>query len=706
MQTTEIYQKITETMPNCRVRPSQLEMVNRIDECFGDVDTELKDGSNIAVIEAPTGTGKSMAYLLAGVLNSKKLGKKLVITTGTKALQSQLVEKDIPAFIKYSGVPFSYIQAKGRSNYLCPYQLELSLGGAGGDLFTDSSKLKEELKEIHSLFNYKKWDGDLDSLPFGVDHKVKVGITTDKERCLASSCPYNTEDDCKCPFYLNRAKLKYSEVIITNHSLLLSDLSVGAGNILAVKPENYLLCIDEGHNLSEIAINSFSQKFELKHAIGICQNLARLIYNPENNSYVFTDIPLCDKLLEHASNLAAALDDFLLLLTQNLHLINDNKIILNDYLNPNLDVSFRDQFVNFADSAFELYKGLVGIVEKLKTELKEKHDALIETNLNKLGFYVTVIESILATSGYIINKDDSRYNANAKWIEIKSIRGHEDFVINAGLTHAGKRLFDTLWSKVYACIVTSATFAVGEDFTYYKHKLGLNLFENVHSYKLGSSFSYKDHSQVVVPRFKFAPEYKFRDEFTSELIAYLATSLDYEGGYGTLVLFFNRKQLTDTYDMLPKRLQKRILSQTEYVNNGWLLSDHKKRIEDGLPSIIFGLNSFAEGVDLPGLYCLHVIITKLPFDTHKDPQSMVLEYWVKYEKGNYFTEVSLPEACIRLVQAAGRLIRDEGDYGQVSICDNRLITKEYGRTMLDALPEFNRKYNDAFLTEAFMKVSG
>lgn len=706
MQLEKIYQKLIDTMPNYKVRHSQLEMANIIDECFHNANPENEDGSNIVLVEAPTGTGKSMAYLLAGIVNAKRLGKKLVITTATKALQSQLVEKDIPNMVAHTGVKFTYTLAKGRNNYLCPYQLDLALNDLTTDLLLESNSLKEELKEIRAAFSHKGWDGDLDLLPFATDYKVRAIITTDKERCLSTSCPYNQENECKCPFYLNRAKLKFSEVIVTNHSLLLADLSVGAGSVLAIQPKDYLLCIDEGHNLPDVAIRSFSQKFELKQIIGVCQNLMHLVMNPDNQSYVFADIPLCEGIYDKVSTLVANLDQLLQLLNQNLEQFKEDKLILNDYLNTSLNSIFRDQFVNFAYLTFEINKGLSIIVEKLKAQIKETPDVLIETNLNKLGFYVTAIDGVLNTSQYIINQDDSRYNANAKWIELKSIKNStHDFVINACVTHVGKKLFDTLWSKVYAVVITSATLAIGNDFSYNKFKLGLNLLESVASQKLDSTFDYARQAQIAVPRFRNSPEYNSRENFATELLEYLSKNLDYEAGYGTLVLFFNRKQLVDTYDKLPKRLQKIILSQENYISNGRLIHDHKKRIDAGVPSIIFGLNSFAEGVDLPGLYCCHVIITKLPFETHKDPESMVLEYWVRYEKGNYFAEVSLPEASIRLIQASGRLIRSDKDYGQVSICDNRLVTKDYGRVMLDALPQFNRKYDENFLNKAFMKMN-
>lgn len=706
MQIKQIYTNITQSLPGFRIRESQFQMIEAISECFNNANPELSDGSNICLVEAPTGTGKSLAYLLAGVTSAQKLYKKLVIATATKTLQSQLTEKDIPTLMKYSGLKFSYGLAKGRGNYLCPYQLELTLQGLGADLFNENQQVVEQLQEIKQSFLQKTWDGDLDLSPIHIDKKLKQGITTDKERCLAYSCPFNQKDECSCPFYLNREKLKSCDVIVTNHSLLLADITLGSGTVLPIKPFDYLLCVDEGHNFADNAISGFSKNFELKTALVNCANLSKLIYNPQSQSYLFTGIAVCDEMLDQATNLYSLLESMLQLLQLNINLFNENQLILNDYLNPQLGSEFRDRFVNLAYVSSELFANISQSVDKMKEELKTNADFLLESNLNKLGFYLTVVENILITSQYIINQDDSRYNANAKWIEFKPVRGHEDFIINARLTHVGNLLLNKLWNKVFAASITSATLAIGNDFRYYLHKLGLNFHKNVKTLKLSTSFEYNKQAQVVVPRFRSSPDYSSRDEFNIELGEYLLKTLNYTDGFGTLVLFFNRNQLLDAYKLLPKGLQRNILLQTDFMSSQRLINEHKKNIDSGKPSIIFGLNSFAEGVDLPSIYCIHVIITKLPFDTHKNPENLVVEYWVKYEKGNYFVEVSLPETCIRLIQAAGRLIRDENDYGQLSICDNRLVTKNYGTMLLDALPKFNRKYNSSFIDEAYAKIIG
>ncbi|MBP9741908.1 MAG: hypothetical protein KBD37_00970 [Burkholderiales bacterium] len=698
----DVYTHLTKTIPNYRMRDNQLQMVKQIDQCFTNANCNLDDGSNICVIEAPTGTGKSLAYLLAGVVNAQKLGKKLVVATATKTLQNQLIEKDIPYLIKYSGINFTYAMAKGRSNYLCPYQLEIAQQNLVSDMLKDVTQEREILKQLYIHFNKKTWNGDLDSAPLPLDRELKTQITTDKERCLAYSCPYNQKDQCNCPFYLNKEQLKVSEVIITNHSLLLADLNVKSGGVvLQTKPEDYLLCIDEGHNFADNALNSFSKKFELKHVISNWHHLPKLVYDLQNHHYLTDVIGGADEAaLEHTAELITILDEILQLLRQNIHLFIDNQLILNDYLNLKLGTAFHERFVNAAYVAGELSVNLNKISDILKELVKSTPDSILEINLNKLSFYVAMVEDILITSQYIINQDDSRYNANAKWIDFKVKSGDEDFEINAGLTHVGNILLNKLWSQTHASVITSATLAVGKDFRYYLHKLGLNILPKVVTCKLPTNFEYHKQAQIVVPRFKHAPDFTSREQFIGELAQYLTKTLDYTEGFGTLVLFFNRSQLQDAYDRLPEKIQRNILLQTKFIGSQRLLNEHYTRINNRQASIIFGLNSFAEGVDLPALYCMHVIITKLPFETHNTPHNMVQEYWVKYEKGSYFMEISLPETSIRLIQAAGRLIRSETDYGQLSICDNRLVSKQYGPILLDALPNFARKYNSEFLSEA------
>lgn len=698
------YQQITKNIPNFKTRDSQLEMVEVIDECFSSVVDELKDGHNICLIEAPTGTGKSFAYILAGINNAQKFEKKFVISTATKTLQGQLFSKDIPQFLKHSGLKIIFGLAKGRSNYLCPYQLENSCSDVGADMLSQADGTVAKLQAISNEYAKRKWDGDLDSAPINIEYKLKPLITIDKYQCLGYQCPHNQKDESTCPFYLNREFLKNCDLIITNHSLLMADIDNGGGAVLPWKPEDYFLCIDEAHNFPSYAISGFMGQFELKQSIGLVNNASKLVANGTTNSYILDNIPLCDDCVVKINDLSDSLDRLLQITHANRNVFDNGVLILNDYLNPIITQDIKDIFIEIAVSANGAKDDMTKIQDKLKDKIKNNSDYVSEANLVKLGYYLNSIESIATTADYLINQDNSRYNANARWVEQKTFNNNDEYQITAGVTHVGNLLLNKLWKRIYAACLTSATLAIGQRFDYVKFQLGLNLLENVKEKKLDTSFNYPEHSQLVIPQFRSAPEFTTREIFQKELTIYLNQILNYSQAYGSLVLFFNRQQLIETFKKLPVKLQNRILLQTEFSSNQKLIAEHKEIIDNNQPSIIFGLNSFAEGVDLPSKYCMHVIITKLPFETHKDPQNMVREYWVKAEKGNFFMDVSLPETCIKLIQAVGRLIRSDDDYGQVTICDNRIALKQYGAVLLNALPDFNRQYDPMFIENAFAKI--
>lgn len=704
MEIKELYNQVTANIPAFQARESQINMVEVIDECFSSINEDNKDGHNICLIEAPTGTGKSFAYILAGIKNAESLGKKFVITTATKTLQSQLYSKDLPNYVKASKNKIIYGLAKGRANYLCPYQLQMNLSDAGVDIISQSDGKVDKLQLIANSYEAGNWDGDLDNAPIFIENKLKPLITADKHQCIGYQCPFNQKDECNCPFYKNREYLKTCDVIITNHSMLLADLDNGGGTVLPWRPADYFLCVDEAHNFVGYAINGFMGQFELKQSIGLVNNLAKLIVNAQHNLYIVDDISLCDTTVDQAQDLSLALEKFYQIVRINNSLFDNNVLILNDYLNAAITQEIKDIFIEIAFSSGELAANLTKIQDKLKERIKNNSDVASEANLVKLSFYLSNIESIACTANYLVNQDKSRYDANARWVEQRIINNNDEYIVIAGVTHVGNTLKNKLWDRVYGACLTSATLAIGERFEYSKFQLGLNFYPQISEKKLATTFNYPEHSQLVIPQFRFAPEYNSREMFQKELTAYLAQVLNYSEAYGTLVLFFNRQQLIDTFKQLPVRLQNGILLQTEFSSNQKLISEHKDTVDNGSPSIIFGLNSFAEGVDLPTRYCMHVIVSKLPFETHKDPQNMVREYWVKAENGNFFMDISLPETCIKLIQAVGRLIRSEQDYGQVTICDNRIVLKQYGNILLNSLPDFSRNYNPDFINQSYAKI--
>ncbi len=644
---------------------------------------------NIAVIEAATGIGKSMAYLVAlaahyselKILDSK-LTKKIVIATATKILQSQLFNKDMPSFVKNSNASLKVGLAKGRSSYLCPHKLRNNMNS--NDLFENEDKNSEQkkLKNIHVLFFDKCWSGDLDELPSSTSNSIRNQITAETHECLHSSCEFNKKGSVVCPYYKNKEHLRQCDVIITNHSLLLTHMQAGdEGNILPISWEQTLLYIDEAHNFNNYAIGSFTSKFNVQQSINMLEILSVLVYDQRREYFIYSDTALCKEVAAHINDLVSNLEQIKEILEQNI--VSKKEILLiNDYIQSN---NILPMHINLFIKAYTKAQIIWEPLQKIQNKLKETVDG--ENRSMQLGFYGNLLERIISTLEYIINKDDSSFNANTRWITIDS---NDDFVINAGVTHLGQILQQKLWSKLYAGCLVSASLTVGNSFDYTLSLLGLKDNSSVTTLKLDSHFNYQEQARLLIADFVNAPDYKSLFAFNKELSDFLSKHLDYSLPYGTLVMFFNRKQMLDVYNTIPKTIQDKILIQTDYISLQRMIDDHKKQIDKNLPSILFGMNSLAEGVDLVSKYCMHVIITKMPFDTPSDPFNIVREYWIKKQDGNFFMEVSLPEAGLKLVQAAGRLIRTESDKGQITICDNRITTKFYGKILLSQLAHFPR----------------
>ena len=706
MQVKEIYSNIKKINNSFTNRENtQLKMALEIEKCFN-IDALIGDnGSNILLIEAPTGTGKSIAYLMSGIACAKLNKKKFVIATATKTLQNQLIDNDIGIINKSIDLKFTYAIAKGRANYFCPHQMDMVKSQYGNDIFHPSQHDLEILQQVDNYFNNEKWNGDIDLLPFDITLKQKQMISTDKDRCINYSCRYNQKNNCQCPFYLNKEELKKVDVIITNHSLLLADINIDNGSVFPFKLTDAYLCIDEAHNLTDNAISSFTKSFKLLNTINNYSNMEKLFYNSKNKIYLIDDFNKNQQLIDYIKNSVILFNELNSIIIYNYGSFNDKQLILNEYINENIGNDFSDIFRQILNVNIALYTTLQELVVVLKELLKLSTDYIVESNLNKVSYYSVIVRDVIHTCEYILNIDDSRYNANAKWIEISITKNKEEYLISGAMTYVGNVLYTKLWSKIYAAVITSATLSVSGEFNHYQHLLGLSLFSNIRTHKIPISFNYTLQSQLLVADFKVSPQYDMRQEFNLELANYLQNTLNYIEGYGTLVIFFNKLQMLQVYELLSQVVKQNILLQSDFVSNQKLVMQHKKNIDEKKPSVIFGLNSFAEGVDLPGIYCIHVIITKLPFDTNKTPYNIVQEYWIKHEKKNYFIEVSLPEACIRLTQATGRLIRSEGDYGQVTICDNRLINKNYGNKLRRSLMPFNQNYQSDFILSSFKKLS-
>jgi ATP-dependent DNA helicase DinG len=347
-----------------------------------------------------------------------------------------------------------------------------------------------------------------------------------------------------------------------------------------------------------------------------------------------------------------------------------------------IPAELRDQCDHLAALSARLQSGLQGLAEWLEQGLEgldedlTKRDAetwypLIGTLLARVGHMTALWQQFSA-------HDQQGSIPRARWLQFSESAQGIDVELSTSPIMAAQVLQQYLWQRCFAAIVTSATLMALERFDRFVMLSGVP--EQSHFHALPSPFDYPQVASLCVPRMDFDPSDQLRHtRFVVEFLIHHG----FEGA--VLVLFTSRRQLAQVLDMLPDDLAQRVLAQGQ-LGRSEIIRQHKERIDGGYSSVIFGLASFAEGVDLPGDYCRHVVIAKLPFSVPEEPIDATLAEWVKQRGGNPFMEMAVPDAAIRLKQAVGRLIRTEQDSGRITILDRRLLKRHYGKAILRSLP--------------------
>ncbi len=279
--------------------------------------------------------------------------------------------------------------------------------------------------------------------------------------------------------------------------------------------------------------------------------------------------------------------------------------------------------------------------------------------------------------------DDEKSVPKARWFTLVEQNGNLDFEVCSSPILAARTLEYGLWQKCCGAVVTSATLTALGRFDRYQMRAGTP--PNSQYHVVPSPFNFTEAGVLSVPA--QATDASNASEHTLSIVDTLPELLDMNEG--SLILFSSRRQMLDVFDAMPNDWQDIILVQGDRSKQA-LIDEHKKRIDDGEGSIIFGLASFAEGVDLPGDYCRHVVIAKIPFAVPDDPVEASLSEWIEARGGNPFMEITVPDAATKLVQACGRLLRTESDTGTVSLLDRRIVTRRYGTAILNSLPPFSR----------------
>lgn len=680
-----------------------------------------KDCGPVCVVEAGTGTGKTLAYVLGTLPLARHLGKKVVLATATVALQEQVTLRDLPDIAKHSGLSFTYTLAKGRGRYLCLSRLDQILQGNDSEsalleLFgEDVSGLGASMPDDKALYESMldkisrgEWHGDRDDWDGVLRDAEWAPVTVEAGQCAGQKCSnYN-----RCFFYQAREQVQKVDCVVANHDLVLVDLALGGGAILPA-PEDCIYIFDEAHHLPAKTNQHFSSSTRLRATLQWLDISAKTLTRLAGDTVINDNGVIAREQADIKplfKQLSEALGEALLLL---------EPLLLSAASEPGghrsgggsqaggdagaamtfalgvVPADVREQAVQLASRFYRLTRGLKEICTVLRRQMEEA-DSLpgrqhAEQWFPLLGSMANRAEACEKLWQAFASQDTAGQAPSARWLSEVEQGDTRDLVLSCSPVLAAHTLTEHLWQRCAGAVLTSATLSALEKFDVLAMRAGLPAHTVYH--RISSPFDYASAARLTIPRLNCDPSDS--RAHTAAIIALLPQLLDKREA--SLMLFSSRRQMLDVLEGLGEEWQRIILCQDDY-QKAQLLNYHRQRIDKGEPSVIFGLASFAEGVDLPGRYCEHVLIAKIPFAVPNDPIEATLAQWLEQQGKNPFMTLSVPEAAFRLVQASGRLLRSETDTGRITLFDERVISKFYGKSILASLPPFTREIFPAHLS--------
>ncbi len=683
---------------NLKPRFGQRQMIATIASTLAEMpvdDGEAGDGEPgpICAVEAGTGTGKTMAYLLATLPIARASGKTLVVATGTVSLQSQLLEKDIPELVAATGWTYRFALAKGRGRYLCPLRLEqcldtVSARGSGLFLFEDEIPFQVDpgsermVKAMGEALEAGSWDGDRDAWPETVPEHNWRALTVDRKQCAGHRC----RKFSRCCFFQARESLERADCIITNHDLVMADLALGGGAILP-PPRDCIYVFDEAHRLGATTLRHFAGNFRLQAGI---HWLEQLLAGIQGASRTFTSEAGFQPLLDGIGNAAETVLQTLRQSVPLFHSLLDRAApALDHYRFTNGDIGEENRALcrQLLSVFTALGNSLANLSEQLEGALDNPHHPVPRVALEQLfqsvGNWSGRVETATVVWGLMAREDPPGEPPWARWLALEQGSG-DDLVISVSPISAAETLREQLWNRCAAAVATSATLRALETFNRFSQLTGLP--DRARCVAVQGAFDVGLSGVLAIP--DIGADGGDHEAHTLALCRCLETLIDRQ--QGTLVLYSSRKQMERVATSVSEALRALVLMQGDYSYSE-IIRRHRQRIDRGEGSIIFGLASFAEGLDLPGNYCNHVIVAKLPFAVPDDPLQSAQAEWLQSLGENPFKTMTLPDTSLRLIQACGRLLRTEQDSGRITILDRRLLTKHYGRLLLDSLPPYRRE---------------
>ncbi|WP_313460928.1 ATP-dependent DNA helicase DinG [Stenotrophomonas sp.] len=677
----DAYAKLQANTPGFSTRRSQSQMI-------GVVSRALSHSGGVGVVEAPTGVGKSLGYLTAGVPIALATKKKLVISTGTVALQSQLVERDIPNFLKATGLDATVALAKGRTRYLCTRNAAEAHGeGAQEGMFEDEQPLFDRplapiemdlAQKLSKEFVEGRWNGDLDNAPETISPSLRSRITTPASGCAGRKCAYSSQ----CAVLRARNTVRDAQIVVTNHALLLSALSIGEsdnGQPLIAPPSDMLLVLDEGHHIGNVAIDQGAASLaldEMAKRTGRLQVLIAAAYRAVDKDKLGNLLP--NEAIEVAAKVSKQLRAFHDIINRSWQPDPTAQEPMWRAPNGRLPEVWMADIEALADDTRSLFNWAHAATAQVAKGKPE--DAARERLQRNLGMALEMVEQQHNLWTTWRREDKDGQPPTARWITLSR---DGDLILHGSPVSAANVLRKLLWDEVDSVVMTSATLTGGGDFQTLAIDNGIP--QEAEMVSLASPFDLPNQAELIVPAFPVTPD--DRERHPKEVAKYLVSELDW--GKGSIVLFTSRWKMEKVAELMPAAQRKQVLVQGETAKQK-MIDEHLRRTAAGEGSVLFGLNSFGEGLDLPGEACTTVVITQVPFAVPTDPQTSTLSEWMESRGLNAFNLIAIPHALRTLTQFAGRLIRTSTDTGRVIILDSRLLSRRYGKRIIDALPPFKR----------------
>ncbi len=687
--------KLARVIPNFEEREQQIKMSRLV--------TAALNNSEFLTVEAGTGTGKSMAYLFPAVewaTNNRNNLERIIISTNTKNLQEQLFFKDIPTVYAVARNKFKAVLLKGKSNYLCLDKWKTTM------IDMDQRLTPAERSRILPLVLWadQTQTGDI-AENSGFQLNQNLGLWTkliaENNYCPGRTCKYY--NDC----FLMKARngARKADIVVVNHSLLFSDL-VTDNSILG---EYKNLILDEAHNIEKTAGDYLGIRFnwwsfrnvyyrlyeEKPRKTG---SLVQLEYRMTKSS-----LPeyLQDKLYKRISRLKTE--------------CNGLKLCTNSFFTE-LSQNLRNRYQKTGENGFEetkiryhqkfkYFSEVSTQIDEIKTALrstKRRLSDLLEIfpEMHQEAFQFqdqihrelisieTELETLHHAFDFCLEGDSDQH---VYWLELASRRESTDITFNAVPLNIAELLKKSLYDGLNTAVFTSATMTVAESFDYFHNRVGLTLIDaqKINSDILGSPFDYQNQILLGVSDYLDDP----RSEGFSDQLADLIAEVHSNNPTGMLTLFTNYTTLNYLFNKLKLHFESEkilLLAQGKSGSRTNIINQFREYKN----SILFGTDSFWEGIDVPGEALELLLITKLPFDVPSEPLIAARMEKIKQSGGNPFMDYAVPEAIIKFRQGFGRLIRHKEDFGAVLVCDNRLSRMKYGTHFLDSLPVEAKVFRD------------